>query len=542
MGAPLRTVLLFVSGVLGGLVLAVLTLAPQEADARRFYGYVRHLRYFHDVTGAIPHVAPQPAPIAIDTGSGPLKIPNAALEPARWSDLDGWARDDHASAFATLSASCRPIVRGAAFRAETPQSHQARAAAAPAPAAPPSSGDSRPMRAALEQVCARAIKAGLLKGTAAREFFEANFVPVRIHKLGEAAGFLTGYYEPIVDGSRFPTREFSVPIYRRPPDLTAPGVADGAPFSNTGKAFRRLPSGELVPYYDRGEIEDGALDGRHLEICWVRSATDALFIGIEGSAQIRLEDGTMMHINYDAHNGQPYVPVGRVLIERGLVPREEMSMQRIREWMHDNPEGAKEVRRQSRSMVFFRIVGLDSGIEALGAQGIPLSAGRSIAVDKNLHVYGTPFFIEADLPLTDASKTSPFRRTMIAQDTGSAIVGPARADLFFGAGQEAGQMAGRIKQPGRFTMLLPRELDPTTAGARMPLPPVKLAARGGTGKALPEAATKALPEAPTKALPEVAAKPLPEAATPHAPRGVQTSTAVAREVRERRRMLRYYWQ
>ncbi|MBV9970852.1 MAG: MltA domain-containing protein, partial [Xanthobacteraceae bacterium] len=444
MGAPLKAVLLTVPAVV-----AVMALALQHADARRYYRYIYrayHARY-HDVTGTLPRAAPQPAPIG-DIGSEPLKIPNAALEPARWSDLDGWARDDHASAYATLSASCRPIVRAAAFRAEQSHAHDARASAP----APPAAGDSRPMRAALEQVCARAIKAGPLKGAAAREFFEANFVPVRIRKLGDAAGFLTGYYEPIVDGSRFPTREFSVPIYRRPPDLTMPGLADGAPFPNTGKAYRRNANGELVPYYDRGAIEDGALDGQHLEICWVRSQTDALFIGIEGSAQIRLEDGTMMHINYDAHNGYPYVPVGRVLIERGFVPREEMSMQRIREWMHDNPEGAKDVRRQNRSMVFFRIVGLDSGAEALGAQGIPLSAGRSIAVDKNLHVYGTPFFIEADLPLAGTS-TAQFRRTMIAQDTGSAIVGPARADLFFGAGDAAGQMAGRIKQAGRFTML-----------------------------------------------------------------------------------------
>ena len=270
----------------------------------------------------------------------------------------------------------------------------------------------------------------------------------------------------------------------------------------------------------------------------MRSQTDALFIDIEGSAQIRLEDGTMMRINYDAHNGYPYVPVGRVLIERGLVSREEMSMQRIREWMHDNPEGAKDVRRQNRSMVFFRIVGLDDGAEALGAQGIPLSAGRSIAVDKTLHVYGTPFFIEADLPLAGARNTTPFRRTMIAQDTGSAIVGPARADLFFGAGDEAGQMAGRIKQAGRFTMLLPRELDPTAAGARMPLPPVKLAQRRASAAA---AATKPLPEAPAKPLPEVATRSLPEA-VPHQTRRVLTSTAVAREVRERRRVLRYYWQ
>jgi membrane-bound lytic murein transglycosylase A len=208
-------------------------------------------------------------------------------------------------------------------------------------------------------------------------------------------------------------------------------------------------------------------------------------------------------------------------------------MQRIREWMHDNLEGAKEVRRQNRSMVFFRIVGLDSGAEALGAQGIPLSAGRSIAVDKNLHVYGTPFFIEADLPLS-ARNTTAFRRTMIAQDTGSAIVGPARADLFFGAGDEAGQMAGRIKQSGRFTMLLPRELDPTAAGAHMPLPPVKLAT-----KLAPPPSTKPLPEVPAKPLPEVATRSLPET---HPTRRVLNSTAVAREVRERRRPLRYYWQ
>lgn len=385
-----------------------------------------------------------------DAGPGPLKITDAALEPARWNDLDGWLKDDHASAFATFQASCRPIVR----------------------ARP--TNDTRPVRSALAGVCDRAVKAGRLDPAAARGFFEANFLPVRIRKLGDAAGFLTGYYEPIVDGSRFPTREFTVPIYRRPPDLIAAGAtAPGGPFPNGGRAFRRTLSGELVPYYDRGEIEDGALDGQHLEICWVHSATDALFIQIEGSARIRLEDGTMLRINYDAHNGYPYVPVGRVLIDRKLIPREEMSMQRIREWMQANPEQAKDVRRQNRSVVFFRIVGLTDEGEALGAQGIPLSPGRSIAVDKALHVYGTPFFIEADLPTAEARVAMPFRRTMVAQDTGSAIVGPARADLYFGAGDEAGQMAGRIRQPGRFAMLLPRELDPVAAGARMPLPPTK---------------------------------------------------------------------
>jgi membrane-bound lytic murein transglycosylase A len=299
-------------------------------------------------------------------------------------------------------------------------------------------------------------------------------LPIRIRKLGDTAGFLTGYYEPIVDGSRFPTREFAVPLYRRPPDLLAAGATQpGGPFPNNGRAFRKNANDELVPYYDRGEIEDGALDGQHLEICWLRSATDALFIQIQGSARVRLEDGTLLRLNYDAHNGYPYVPVGRVLIDRKAIPREEMSMQRIREWMQANPDEAKDVRRQNRSVVFFRIVGLNDDREALGAQGIPLSAGRSIAVDKSLHVYGTPFFIEAELPLVSARANAPFRRTMIAQDTGSAIVGPARADLYFGAGEEAGQVAGRIRQVGRFAVLLPRELDPVVAGARMPLPLAK---------------------------------------------------------------------
>jgi membrane-bound lytic murein transglycosylase A len=396
----------------------------------------------------------------------PLRIPDAELEPTRWSALDGWGGDDHARAFATFQASCRPMVRSNTAK------------------------DERPVRVALERVCARAVKAGSLDNAAARRFFEDNFMPIRIRKLGDQAGFVTGYYEPIVDGSRFPTREFTVPLYRRPLDLIAAGATKpGGPFPNSGRAFRRNAAGELVPYFDRGEIEDGALDGQHLEICWLRSATEALFIQIQGSARVRLEDGTMLRLNYDAHNGYPYVPVGRVLIERNIIPREEMSMSRIRDWMQAHPDEAKDVRRQNKSLVFFRIVGLTDEGEPLGAQGIRLSAGRSIAVDKALHVYGTPFFIAADLPIDSPQPSTPFRRTMIAQDTGSAIVGPARADLYFGAGDHAGLVAGRVRQPGQFAMLLPRDLDPIAAGTHMPLPrarpaPPPSATTGqGTGQA-----------------------------------------------------------
>ena len=372
-----------------------------------------------------------------------FRIPGASLEPVEWADLEGWTNDDHADAFATFQASCRPIVRTQ------------------------SADDVRPVRAALRTVCARAISAGALDAETARQFFEFNFRPVRIRRLGDDGGFLTGYYEPVVDGSRFPTREFTVPLYRRPPDLLAAGATrPGGPFPNHGRAYRKTSSGELVPYYDRGEIEDGALDGQHLEICWLRSATDALLIQIEGSARVRLEDGTVLRINYDAHNGYPFVPISRVLIDRRIIPREEMSIRRIREWTEDNPDVAKEVRRQSRLVVFFRIVGLTDDEEARGAQGVPLSPGRSIAVDSTVHVYGTPFFIEADVPLSGV----PYRRTMIAQDTGSAIVGPARADIYFGAGDKAGQMANRVRQAGRFSMLLPSELALDAMEARVPLP------------------------------------------------------------------------
>lgn len=380
----------------------------------------------------------------------PLRLPDSALEPIDWNALVGWAADDHAAAFATFLVSCRPMLRTI-----------------------PPQGEARPMYFALTQVCQRAIAAGRLSEEPARTFFERNFRPLRITKLGDSAGFLTGYYEPIVDGSRFPTGIFNVPIYRRPPDLVPPLNSTGPGFPNRGRSLRRTTGGELVPYYDRGEILDGALDGQHLEICWIKDQTDAMLIQIQGSARVRLEDGIMLRIKYDAHNGYPFVPVGRILVERNVISREDMSLERIREWMRANPQNAEEVRRQNRSFVFFRIAGLSDDREAIGAEGIPLTPERSIAVDNSLHVYGTPFFIQARLPLTGEKRTDNFDRLMIAQDTGSAIVGPARADIYWGAGDQAAQLAGRLRQPGNFAMLVPRELDPVVAGERMPLPPEK---------------------------------------------------------------------
>jgi membrane-bound lytic murein transglycosylase A len=264
--------------------------------------------------------------------------------------------------------------------------------------------------------------------------------------------------------------------------------------------MRRINRLKYEPYYDRAAIEDGALDGKHLEICYLKDFNDLLFIQIQGSARVRLEDGVTLRVNYDAHNGHPYTPVGRVLIERNLVPREEMSMQRIRQWMADNPGGAAELRRQNKSYVFFRITGLSGDEEPKGAQGVPLTPSRSIAVDRALHVYGTPFFIQAELPIAAETSDTKFRRLMIAQDTGSAIVGPARADIYFGAGADAGHIAGRVKNPARFVMLMPRALDPAEAGKAMPLPVARPASAPPPQppEKPAEAAAPAQPEKPDK--------------------------------------------
>jgi membrane-bound lytic murein transglycosylase A len=388
-------------------------------------------------------------PAAHSAGLAPLRFPDTQYEPVEWTQLDGWASDDHAAAFAAFLASCRALN-------STRQPSSAAVA----------------INNALKEICTRAFAAVPLDENGARKFFENNFRPLRISKLGDSDGFLTGYYEPIIEGSRVPTGEFTAPLYRRPPNLVASGRRKlGDLFPSKGvKVGRRFGRRKIVPYYTRAEIEDGALDGWHLEICYLRSQVDVLFAQIQGSARIRLEDGAILRVNYDSHNGWPYTPVGRVLIERNIIPKEEMSMQRIRDWMEAHPDEAKDVWRQNKAYVFFRIVDLATEEEPMGAQGVPLVPGRSIAVDRALHVYGTPFFISADLPIANEKTGTKFRRLVFAQDTGSAIVGPARADIYFGAGAEAARMAGRIRNPGSFVMLLPRALDPAQVARDVPLP------------------------------------------------------------------------
>lgn len=349
-----------------------------------------------------------------------MNFPNATSEPVGFDALTGWKEDDQAAAFGAFRKSCGAILNATeALRA------------------------ARPVYGALYKVCERAQAAGALGTAAARAFFESNFKPMRVTPVREPGGFFTGYYETEIEGSRLRNAQYSVPLYGKPADLVSAG---------NGKFVRKGGTA----YYDRTQIENGALAGQGLEICWVKNPVDAFFAQIQGSTRVKLTDGTLLRLNYVATNGLPYTAVGKFLIERGAIAREDMSMDRIREWMEANPREAVELRRKNRAFVFFRESKLAPHEPSIGAQGVPLTAGRSVAVDRNIHVYGTPIWIDAALPIESEKPVTAFRHLMVAQDTGTAIVGAARADIFFGTGEAIGHVAGRIKQYGTFVVLVPQ--------------------------------------------------------------------------------------
>lgn len=396
------------------------------------------------VCGLAMVAAPSIAAARKHVKPNPLKIPNSQFEPLAWHQIDGWMRDHHAEAFATFLASCKPILRS------TPKTRVSRPVA----------------YNALYEVCGRAVDAVPVNDLGARAFFEKNFRAVRLSPLGEQTGFFTGYYEPIVDGARLPSDKYTVPLYRRPPNMITQRLRMSG---KKGKAGKRVVK-KSAPFYDRAQIEDGALAGRDLEIVYLKDPVDAFFAEIQGSVRVRLEDGSVIRLNYASANGHPYTAVGRFLIERGIVSKEDISMQKIREYMEANPEEGKKLRRENKSYVFFRETDLSEYEEAIGAQGLPLTAARSIAVDRRLHTYGMPVFIDVTLPIQSEKPDTRFSRLMIAQDTGGAIIGPARADIYLGAGEEAARAAGRFKHSGQFVMLVPNELDPSNVARSVPLP------------------------------------------------------------------------
>ena len=364
------------------------------------------------------------------------------LDPVTFRELPGWDADDQSAALGALLRSCEAL--------------QKRSAKEPLDIAALGGtvGDWR-------AVCAAA--AGLDGAAAARGFFESRFTPYEARNGERAEGLFTGYFEPELRGAEQPDALYTVPLYARPRDLV---VVDLGLFRADLAGERiagQISLGALEPYPTRAEIDAGALAAKGAALVWVDNPIDAFFLHIQGSGRIAFEDGRTRRIAYAATNGHAYFPVGRKLIEVGAFSREEASMPAIRDWLEAHPDRAHEIMQENRSYVFFRW--LEDAAAAhgpVGAQGVPLSAGRSLAVDRRFVPLTAPLWLDTGAPDPDPAKGDrPVRRLVVAQDTGAAIRGPVRGDVYWGTGDAAGAVAGRMKHPGRYWLLLPSDLDVT---------------------------------------------------------------------------------
>jgi membrane-bound lytic murein transglycosylase A len=338
------------------------------------------------------------------------------LEPISFSAIEGWTADDQAAAFAALIKSCR-------------------------------------QKPSASSACKDALALGdKVDRDAARRFFETHYIAYRVEQAH--AGMVTAYYEPELNGSRERTDKFQVPVYRRPDDLVqmTPDVLRA--FYNDSHSVLRRNGDELVPYYTRAEIESGALKGRGLELLYVDDPVELFFMQIQGSGRVRLTDGSWVRLGYAAKNGHSYVSIGKLLAERDDRPK-NLTMDGLKSWLRADPARGRALMQQNGSYVFFRELPQTKATEGpIGAQGVALTPGRSLAVDASYHALGTPIFVAA--PKLKTPEGTPFRRLMIAQDVGSAIRGPERGDIFWGTGDAAGAIAGTIKQKAQFFVLLPK--------------------------------------------------------------------------------------
>lgn len=345
--------------------------------------------------------------------------------------VPGFGNDDLDAAFAAFRRSAKRIVADAA--------------------------EQRPARRLFPGLTAAA-RAALAEPASGAAFFPKWFRPYRL----PGAGFVTAYYEPEVAARRAPEPGFDAPALSRPPDLvTLNGAPLALPSGERLTSARRLADGSLAPYPVRRAIEDEGAAAGSAPLAYVRDAVELFLIQVQGSARLRLADGTILALTYDGRNGWPYTSIGRLMIERGLVPENEMSLERMKATLRELGVGpnapGRRLMQENQSYVFFRIDdSVDRRSGPIGGEGVALAPLRSIAVDRSIWCYGLPFWIAARIPWESETETE-FGRLMIAQDTGSAILGAARADLFFGAGARAGTLAGRVRHAADFVVLLPVE-------------------------------------------------------------------------------------
>lgn len=363
--------------------------------------------------------------------------PGLVLEPATFADLPGWTDDNLASAHQAFLKSCKALEASSQAQSIGPKEFAL-------------------TTADLRAACRDAAPVPAEDVVALRAFYEAAFQPFRIRNGTETIGLFTGYYEAEVRAARTRTGPYQFPLYRRPPEIVS---ADLGLFSQDWRGRQisgHVVNGRLRPYHRRSDIETGALAGRGLELLWADDPVDVFFLQVQGSGRALLADGGSLRVGYDGQNGHPYVAVGRVLADRGDIPREAVTLPAIRAWLAVNRDKVSGLLNENPSYVFFRILegGGPDNDGPLGAQGIALTPGRSLAVDPAFIAYGLPLWLDAEGP---AGADGPrLRRLMIAQDTGGAIRGPIRGDIFFGHGAAAQNDAGTMRGRGGYHVLLPR--------------------------------------------------------------------------------------
>lgn len=370
--------------------------------------------------GGKPHVAVAPPPAVVTPPA--ISAPTPLFAPSKWDVLPEWATLDLTPSWAALMQSCRVL--------KTKPQWQA--------------------------VCAGAEAVDKNDSEAQRAFYQDRLTPYQVFNPdGSEQGVITGYYEPLLKGSRFKGERFRYPLYAAPDDMLEIDLGDAYPQLKGQRLRGRLSGKRVVPYYKRAEIDAGTDGLKGRELFWVENAVELFFLQIQGSGRIELVDGRQIKVGYADQNGHPYVSIGKKLIEMGEMKLEDASMQGIKAWGEKNPNKLMALLELNPSYVFFRELP-ETLNTPLGALGVPLTNEYSIAVDPRAIPLGSPVF----LATTQPNSATPLNRLMLAQDTGGAIRGPVRADFFWGFGEKAGAQAGRMKQQGRMWVLFPKGGEP----------------------------------------------------------------------------------
>ena len=380
-------------------------------------------------------LAPQPS---IQTQPTTEKI-EAHLHRATFKQLPGWeTATDHQKSFMAFQLSCKTLLR------QNPSSN--------------AGTEMIPLKVKdLQPACRAALKSKnkTLNDLQSKTFFEHWFIPVTPYEKQPINGLFTGYYMPLLHGSLAKTTEYRIPIYGVPDNLLTIDLGDFDEKWANKRLSARVDGKKVIPFFTRQEINEGAIEHHAPVIAWARSAMDRLNLEIQGSGVVALPNGEELYLGYAAGNGAPYTPIGRILIDKGVLTRDSASMQSIRSYLESHPKKIDPIINQNKSFVFFKL--LDEQM-ALGAQGVGLTDGYSLAVDRQWIPLGTPMWLNTTHPDPKQPKNQPLQRLLIAQDTGGAIKGVVRGDVYWGAGDRAEHIAGNMRNQGQYWILVPKHL------------------------------------------------------------------------------------